>query len=120
MDRQETHCDLPGKRLPIIMEDRHGTRTGRSTRRFSGGRGAPNEAGVYSFWTVMAGAQPIFSVRTIEGRTVENRLSEYASMTVQTVGAMHMYTDRVLPATDQEIQAWLDSHAADAAFLVPE
>ena len=99
-----------GRAFPVVMEDRDGRPTGRATRRFVSG---PQEPGVYSFWTVMVGKEPLCTVRTITGRTVENRLREYASLTPAVIRLMESAADRVLPALDAEIDNWLETHPGD-------
>ena len=61
----------------------------------------------------MAGKEPLFTVRTITGRTVENRLREYESLTPAVIKLMEIAADRVLPALDAEIDNWLATHPAD-------
>ena len=99
-----------GRTFPVVMEDRDGRPTGRATRRFVSG---PQEPGVYSFWTVMVGKEPLFTVRTITGRSVESRLREYEGLTPALIRLMENAADRVLPALDAEIANWLATHPAD-------
>lgn len=61
----------------------------------------------------MAGKEPLFTMRTITGRTVENQLREYEGLAPAVRRLMEAAADRALPALDSEIDTWLTAHPAD-------
>lgn len=101
------------KRLPIVMRSRRGEPIGRATLEFDGGAEGPQEAGVFSFWSVIAGDR-CFIVRTHPGRTVENRVNEYSSMDAGCIDMLENRATKIVPSTWSEIAEWLKGHLADA------
>ena len=106
-----------GKRIPIVMQDRQGRSTGRATLEFNNSTAGPEDAGVYSFWAVVQQRKRLFTVRTREGRTVENRINKYTTMSADAIYALEHMADAVMPATCSEIKRWV-AKKPDASFAM--
>jgi hypothetical protein len=113
-----TFCDVGGRRIPIVMQDRHGHAAPRTLRYFTAGEGGPHEAGVYAFWSVLAGPVAIFILRTPVGRPVDERLREYIAKTAHRTELLQKLADRVMPSTADEVELWLRAHPIDATFAL--
>ena len=113
-----TFCEVGGRRMPIVMQDRHGHAAPRALRYFTAGEGGPHESGVYAFWSVLAGPVAIFILRSPAGRPVDERLREYIGKTAHRTELLQKLADRVMPSTADEIELWLRAHPIDATFAL--
>src|SRR5262245_36632408 len=113
-----THCEIGGRRIPIVMQDRHGRATPRELRYFTAGEGGPHESGVYAFWSVLAGPVAIFIFRSPVDRPVDARLREYIGKTAHRAELLQRLADRVMPSTADEVELWLRAHPVDATFAL--
>ena len=87
--------------------------------RFSGGKGGPEEAGEWEFWTVVgperggdigrcrAGADPGERWRRMEGAMGYEKLYAWASSAAQ----------YMRPASVAEVEVWLNKNQKDARFV---
>jgi hypothetical protein len=115
---QRTHCEAVGRRIPIVMQDRHGRAAPRELRYFTAGEGGPHESGVYAFWSVLAGPVAIFIFRSPVDRPIDERLREYIGKTARRTELLQQLADRVMPSTADEVELWLRAHPVDAAFAL--
>jgi hypothetical protein len=115
---QPTHCEAGGRRIPIVMQDRHGRAAPRELRYFTAGEGGPHESGVYAFWSVLAGPVAIFIFRSPVDRPIDERLREYIGKTVHRTELLQQLADRVMPSTADEVDLWLRAHPIDATFAL--
>lgn len=90
------------------------------TRRFSAGRHGESEAGDFEFWTIFrdrysyavrcrAGADPGERFRIMEGEEGYERHWEIAAT-----------AKGIRPATQDEVDNWLETHPDDAKFVTEE
>lgn len=112
---EQEYCDINGRRIPIVMEDRQGCVTRAATRKFAGGNGSPPAGD--SFWAVMAGPVPLFVFRAIDGRPVEDRLHDHGGMTARQIELLQKFAARIVPATSDEIKLGLSAHPEAASLL---
>jgi hypothetical protein len=115
---ERTFCEVGGRRIPIVMQDRHGRAAARALRYFTAGEGGPHESGVYAFWSVLAGPVAIFILRTPVGRPIDERLREYIGKTPHRTELLQQLADRVMPSTADEVELWLRAHPIDATFAL--
>ena len=114
----EECCEIAGRRIPIVMQDRNGQAAGRTLRSFNGGEEGAHEAGIYSFWSVLAGPIALFIFRVPHGCSIEERLREYAGKTARRAELLQKFGDRLMPSSEDEVDLWLRAHPADAQFAV--
>jgi hypothetical protein len=115
---QEDSCEVAGRRIPIVMQDRNGRAAQRTLRGFNGGEQGVHETGTYSFWSVLAGPIALFIFRAPHGSSIEERLREYAGKTARRAELLQKFGDRLMPSSEDEVDLWLRAHPADAQFAV--
>jgi hypothetical protein len=116
---RQQQCDIGPRNIPVVMKDRLGKPIESTVRWFCGDESGVHEPCEYSFWSVLAGPVPLLVFRVADGRTMECELRERARMTPRQIDLLHKFADRVMPATLDEVDLWLQSHPADAPFLLP-
>ena len=115
---QPTHCEAGGRRIPIVMQDRHGRAAPRALRYFTSGEGGAHESGVYAFWSVLAGPVAIFIFRSPADSPIDERLREYIGKNAHRTELLQQLADRVMPSTADEVDLWLRAHPIDARFAL--
>jgi hypothetical protein len=115
---QPTHCEAGGRRIPIVMQDRHGRAAPRELRYFTSGEGGAHESGVYAFWSVLAGPVAIFIFRSPADSPIDARLREYIGKNAHRTELLQQLADRVMPSTADEVDLWLRAHPIDARFAL--
>jgi len=113
----EECCEIAGRRIPIVMQDRNGQAAGRTLRSFNGGEEGAHEAGIYSFWSVLAGPIALFIFRVPHGCSIEERLREYAGKTARRAELLLKFGDCLTPSSEDEVDLWLRAHPVDAQFV---
>ena len=113
-------CKIDGLQIPIVMQDREGVAAARTLRCFTAGAEGRHEAGIYSFWSVLAGPFALFILRAPQGRPIEERLREYVHKIVRRGELLREFADRVTPSSADEVELWMKAHPADAQFMVSE
>lgn len=115
---EEECCEVAGRRIPIVMQDRNGRAANRTLRSFTCGEGGAHETGTYSFWSVLAGPVALFIFRAPRSCPVEERLREYAGKTARRGELLLKFGDRLMPSSEDEVDLWLRAHPVDAQFAV--
>ena len=114
------YCDIGVRNIPVVMQDRLGQPVSSTLRWFCGDENGVHETRGYAFWSVLAGPVPLMVFRVESGRPMESELRDHGRMTVRQVDVLQKFADRVMPATADEVHLWLQSHPAEASFLVSD
>ena len=116
----QQHCNVGARSIPVVMEDRLGTPASATLRWFSDSEKVAREARGFAFWSVLAGPVPLLVFRVESGRPMESGLRVHGRMTPRQVEVLQTFADCVMPATDREVELWLESHPAEASSLVSD
>ena len=114
------YCDIGVRNIPVVMQDRLGQPVSSTLRWFCGDENGVHETRGYAFWSVLAGPVPLMVFRVASGRAMESELRDRGRMTLRQVDVLQKFADRVMPATADEVHLWLQSHPAEASFLVSD
>ena len=115
--KQKT-CDIGARNIPVVMEDRSGKPAESTLLWFCADQGGVTQG--YAFWSVLAGPVSLMVLRVASGHPMESELNHGGEMTLRQVDLLQRFADRVMPATADEVNLWLQSHPEHAPFLVSQ